>query len=70
MLNWSRYCALAVMEANGMLSCISKSVAARLRGVTIALDEAVPGIMLCPVFGPSASKVGTNWREPRRGLLR
>lgn len=39
-----------------MLSSISKTVATQLRGVTIALDEAVPGIMLCPVFGSQCKK--------------
>jgi len=45
------------METNGVLSCISKSMAMQLRRVTIALDEAAPGIMLCPVFGPRCKKV-------------
>lgn len=56
MLNQSQQCVLAAMETNGILSCISKSVASQLRGVTIALDEAVLGIMLCPVFGPQCKK--------------
>lgn len=39
-----------------MLSCIGKSVATRLRGVAVALDEAIPGLTQCPVFGPQCKK--------------
>lgn len=41
MLNRIQHCALAAMETNGTLTCMSRSVATRLRGVTITLDEAV-----------------------------
>jgi len=64
MLNTSQQSALAAVKANGILGCIKKSIACRLREVILLLYSLVrPHMEYCIHSGLSCTKTWTYSRE-------
>lgn len=67
MLNRIQHCALAAMETNGTLTCMSRSVATQLRGLTITLDEAVLEYCCVQSLAPVQERKEQTGESPEEG---